>query len=140
MICSVRARPSAQPPASCSSEYLWFAAIVMDAVGNSEVVKAFSVLSYVLMAICSIVFMSSYSMFFNVMAGLYMMGAAVALTMIHLQAPNNAVLALREGAPFLFMPIGRSALSLALAALLFGMGTFGIIVAIFMVITVGLNL
>lgn len=112
----------------------------MDAVGNSEVVKAFSVLSYVLMAICSIVFMSSYSMFFNVMAGLYMMGAAVALTMIHLQAPNNAVLALREGAPFLFMPIGRSALSLALAALLFGMGTFGIIVAIFMVITVGLNL
>ena len=38
------------------------------------------------------------------------------------------------------MPIGRSALSLALAALLFGMGTFGIIVAIFMVITVGLNL
>ena len=112
----------------------------MDAVGNSEVVKAFSVLSYVLMAICSIVYMSSVSTMFVVMACLYMMGASVALAMMQLQAPNSAVLALREGAPFLFMPIGRSALSLALALLLFGMGTFGIIIAIFMVITVGLNL
>mmetsp|Transcript_20326 Transcript_20326/g.36656 ORF Transcript_20326/g.36656 Transcript_20326/m.36656 type:complete len:143 (+) Transcript_20326:464-892(+) len=89
---------------------------------------------YILVIICSIVFMITANWYLAILDGCFTM--AFSLLLIGIEAgvlPPPFIEKLRNDMGFLFRPLGRLLFVIFIAFMLFGFGTFGIVVAVLLI-------
>ncbi len=102
--------------------------------------RALSCISYLLTFICSAIFMG-YGLYLAVIVALYTMAASVLVLLSVIGQPTSLMDKLNTHAEFLFTYKGRIAVDVFLALFLFGMGPFGVSMAIIhLVLIIGIRL